>query len=171
MLYLSAVLLITICSLLHDSDNPAAWITNRYGEKYGKWFGKWFVVTLHGVGLASVLGVLSLSFDHLSITLSIVDVYGLAAAIASAGIFWGVFRRGWQANAELTAIRLKDEPSINAIVKAYPPYLGYVPKYITIGVLMLPFSSHYRRIQSGLIALLWTGHISALPVLILGALK
>ena len=170
MLYLSAVLLTTICSLLHDSDNPAAWITNRYGEKYGKWFGKWFVVTLHGVGLASVLGVLSLSFDHLSITLSIVDIYGLAAAIASAGIFWGVFRRGWIAQAELTAIRLKTWDAINAIPAAYPYGLGFVPKYLTVLVLHLPDLGWNRRLQSALLGLLWTGPISQLPIAVLLAL-
>lgn len=140
MTYLFAVILITVCSLLHDGD----------------YVPKWIAFTLHGVLLALAL------YGY--------GYYGLVASAASVGIFWGVFRRGWMAKAELTAIRLKDEPSINAIVKAYPPYLGHVPKYITIGILNLPFESHYRRIQSGLIALLWTGHISALPVLLLGVL-
>lgn len=159
MLYLSAVFLITICSLLHDSDNPAVFITKRYGEKYGKWFGKWFVVALHGVVIYFIARV---AVDN--------DLIAVIASLTSVGIFWGIFRRGSEAKAELTAIRLKDEPSINAITKAYPLYLGYVPKYITIGVLILPFPSYYRRIQSGLIALLWTGHISSLPVLVLGAM-
>ena len=138
MLYLSAVLLITICSLLHDGD----------------YVPKWVAMALHGVGVALMFG----------------NYAGLFTALASVGIFWGIFRRGWMAKAELTAIRLKDEPSINAIVKAYPAYCGYVPKYITILILQLPSELHYRRIQSGLIALLWTGHISALPVLIMGML-
>ena len=135
MIYLSAVLLITICSLLHDGD----------------YVPKWVAMALHGVLLA--------------IALHGYGYWALLASVTSVGLFWGVFRRGWMAKAELTAIRLKDEPSINAIVKAYPLYLGYVPKYITIGILYLPFEPHYRRIQSGLIALLWTGHLSALPVL------
>lgn len=134
--YLIVVLIITVCSLLHDGDYAS----------------KGVCVALH-----ALLAVLAVD-----------GVWGYAAALASVGIFWGVFRRGLIAQAELTAIRLKDEPSINAIVKAYPPYLGYVPKYITIGILELPFEAYYRRIQSGLIALLWTGHLSALPVLLLG---
>ena len=134
--YLLVVLIITICSLLHDGD----------------YVSKAVAVAIHGVLVA--------------ILMQGNGVWGYAAALASVGIFWGVFRRGWQAKAELTAIRLKDEPSINAIVKAYPPYLGYVPKYITVLILMCPFELYYRRIQSGLIALLWTGHISALPVLL-----
>lgn len=162
MIYLAAVVITTICSLLHDSDNPAAWITKYFGEEYGKWFGKPFVVALHGM----LLWVLA----DLQIGTTIGTYTGLAASLASVGIFWGVFRRGWMAKAELTAIRLKDEASINAIVKAYPPYLGYISMIITQLVLKLPDNLWYRRIQSGLIALLWTAPISSLPILLLGAL-
>jgi hypothetical protein len=156
MTYILAVLLITICSLLHDGDYPAVWGEKWLGEKYAKYLGKWIAFALHGGALAYLLN------DY--------GVWGYITSLTSVAIFWGIFRRGWIAKAELTAIRLKDEPSINAIVKAYPPYLGYTPKYITIGILKLPFEAYYRRIQSGLIALLWTGHLSALPVLLLGAL-
>ena len=133
MIYLSAVILITICSLLHDGD----------------YVPKWVAMAIHVLGVWALIGT----------------GFGFWVALASLGIFWGVFRRGWIAKAELTAIRLKDEPSINTIVKAYPAYCGYIPKYITILILKLPFEVYYRRIQSGLIALLWTGHLSALPVL------
>jgi hypothetical protein len=92
--------------------------------------------------------------------------YGYIAAATSVAVFWGIFRRGWQAKAELTALNLHDQATFFAIVKTYPAYLGYVPMWITKGIVKLPFQVWHRRIQSGLIALLWTGHISALPVLL-----
>ncbi len=135
MIYLAAVIITTICSLLHDGDYVPMWVA----------------MALHGILMSYLL------IDH--------GYFGIFTSVASACIFWGVFRRGWMAKAELTAIRLKDEPSINAIVKAYPPYLGYVPMFITQLVLKLPYILWYRRIQSGLIALLWTAPISSLPIL------
>lgn len=131
--YLLTVLIITICSLLHDGDYAP----------------KWLVVTIHAV-------LVALLMDSWQV--------GVIASLLSIVTFWGIFRRGWQAKAELNA--LGDNGDMDAIVKAYPPYLGYVPKYITAQVVKLPYKKWHRRIQSGLIALLWTGHFSAIPILV-----
>lgn len=130
--YLLAILIITLCSLLHDGD----------------YLSKGFVVAIHAILVALVAGG---------------SWYGVAASLASVGIFWGVFRRGLIAQAELSAIN--GSGMIKAIVKAYPPYLGYVPMWITKFVVTLPYIQWHRRIQSGLIALLLTAPISAIPVL------
>lgn len=136
--YLSVILIITVCSLLHDGD---------YASKS-------VCVALHAIFAALVVD----------------GVLGCTAALASVGIFWGVFRRGWMAKAELTALNLHDDATMYKIVKAYPPYIGYVPMWITKGVVKLPFQARHRRIQSGLIALLCTAPISAIPVLVMGVL-
>lgn len=136
--YLSVILIITVCSLLHDGDYAS----------------KGVCVALHAIFAALVVD----------------GVWGYAAALASVGIFWGVFRRGWMAKAELTALNLHDDATMYKIVKAYPPYIGYVPMWITKFVITLPHEAWHRRIQSGLIALLCTAPISAIPVLITGVL-
>lgn len=148
--YLSVILIITVCSLLHDGNYTVTWAKKLIGEKYGKYFGKGFVVALHTIAACLVTNPI--------------------AALASVGIFWGVFRRGWQAKAELTALNLHDDATMYKIVKAYPPYIGYIPMWITRLVVKLPFQAWHRRIQSGLIALLCTAPISAIPVLVTGVL-
>lgn len=135
MILLFAILIITICSLLHDSDG----------------LPKRTIIAIHFVALSLLLA----------------SWVGFIAAAASVGLFWGVFRRGWQAKAELTAITTRTPEAIRDIINSYPLYLGYVPAYITQLVLKLPLGAWYRRVQSGLIALLWTGPISALPAIVI----
>jgi len=136
MTYLFAILAITGCSLAHDSDT----------------LKKASCVIIHALLLLLAMGG-----------------YGwidLAATAVSVGIFWGVFRRGWQAKAELTAIRLKTPEAIDAIINEYPFNLGHIPRLITIQVIKFPYESWQRRLQSALIAVLFTAPISAMPVLI-----
>lgn len=135
--YLSVVLLIVLFSLLHDCD----------------YFTKPLCVGLHGILTAYVL--------------SAYGIFGILATIAILSIFWGYFRRGPQAKAELTGIRLATREAILKILKVYPKPIEYFPRLITKIVIRLPLKPWHRRIQSGLIALVCTGPVSALPAYLL----
>lgn len=134
---LASVLITALCSLLHDGD----------------YLDKASCIIIHLLLTGIFLG----AYEWQS--------WGIAAAVV--GIFWPMFRRGWQAKAELTAIRLQTPEAVKAIVGAYPMSSGYVPMWVTRVVIMLPFKDWHRRIQSGLIALLWTGPISSSPIFVL----
>jgi hypothetical protein len=148
MTYALAILIITVCSLLHDGD----------------YLSKGKCVAIHALGLAFITGGLTATASDMSLIFTLNNWYAVAASLASVGIFWGVFRRGLIAQAELTALNAHDDATMYRIVKEYPPYLGYVPMWITKFVVTLPYQAYHRRIQSGLIALLLTAPISAIPV-------
>lgn len=157
MTYLFAVLLITACSVIHDGD---------YQALLHRSLGKAHVVIVQIIIMLAITGAMGASFGHSSMTISIKDYPALIAALSSIGIFWGVFRRGWQARTELNAIHYRTQSFIDDIATVYPWKLGIVPRFITIQVLKLPCERWHRRIQSGLIAILWTAPISAIPVLV-----